>query len=558
MKPSAFFMPSKGNDQISFEPKREDLLANWLVDFFNSLDTKYKGTFYAEKPELTVWEHTSSKKKNLAIHISSPAAKYSGDSAFTYFNRDDKTDEIAMNEAIYNSPFLSELRKDKDFSISLAPDTIYLYYHNFEGKQIDFSLAEQFENTAHDPALPLSQVTILYQGYLDVKAEYPNDIVMYPIGSFYEVLENDATVVADTLDLRTTHRKIGLDDERVPMCGFPDYLLEQYTEKLLANGRNVVVVSMEDGERKLNVLRSTAEPTKDIAPEQAISEQATPAPAEAVAEITQADITTALQAWNGDADSKRKVFEYMDSHSRERGTAQWLQNEFGGNQPNFIVTKGDLSLELPWAKVQRHIGQFVQQNDFSINDESERYTVELTSDAWEQPFIVRDNTISDDDKDRYHHTEDTYLTYDTEEEAQAVADRLNGIEPQTAMELTLAMYDAENPDIFKVRENSYLVEVDVAATQEIWERFADKGLVPKEESEQRLIFNTDGKNWNRFIIPDIYGNKSNNINAFDVLTPEEQSTMLAVVKKVVPTEEKQAEATPIPYSKGDTVYLESG
>ena len=121
---SAFSMPTNENGQLSLNPKNEDLLANWLVDFFNSLDTKYKGTFYAEKPELKVWEHISSKKKNLSIRISSPAAKFSGDSAFTYFNREDKTDEITINEAIYNNRFLSELNKDKDFSITLSPDTI--------------------------------------------------------------------------------------------------------------------------------------------------------------------------------------------------------------------------------------------------------------------------------------------------------------------------------------------------------------------------------------------------------------------------------------------------
>ncbi|MHB8130175.1 MAG: hypothetical protein ACYDEX_14375 [Mobilitalea sp.] len=120
------------------------------------------------------------------------------------------------------------------------------------------------------------------------------------------------------------------------------------------------------------------------------------------------------------------------------------------------------------------------------------------------------------------------------------------------------MYDTQNPDVFKVKENSYLVTVEVNATNEIWERFALNGLVLKEDSEQRIVFETDGKDWNRFFIPDTYGNKWNNINALDVLTPNEVKTMWEVVQKVLPTEEKQAKITPIPYSKGDTVYLENG
>lgn len=381
---SAFSMPLKRNEQFSLEPKKEEVLTNWLVDFFNSLDTKYKGTFYAEKPELKIWEHISSKKKNLSIHISSPAANFSGDSAFTYFNREDKTDEITINKAIYNNKFLSELSKDKDFSITLVPDTIYIYYHNFEGKQIDFSLADTFENTSIKPIAPLSQVTPLYQGYLDIKNKYPNDIVLYPIGDFFQVFNDDAEFAGTTLTLHLTHRKIGYGDKRVPMCGFPSHVLEQYTQKLLDSGRNVVLVTIEDGKNNPYFIRSTA------------------------------------------------------------------------NEPTNEVT----------------------------------------------------------------------------------ADRLNGTERQTTMELTLEMYDTENPDIFEVKKGSYLVTTQVNAPKEIWEHFASKGLIPNKDSQQRIIFETDGKDWNRFIIPDTFGNKYNNIESIDVLTPKECNTMWEVVRKVLPVEEK--------------------
>ena len=563
---SAFSMPLKADEQLSLEPKKEDLLANWLVDFFNSLDTKYKGTFYAEKPELKVWEHISSKKKNLSIYIASPVTQDDNNNAFTYFNRADKTDEITINEAIYNNRFLSELSKDKDFAISLSTDTMHIYYHNFESKQIDFSLADTFENTAPEPVKPLSQVTPLYQGYLEVKNEYPNDIVLYPLGDFYEVLGTDAEFAAKTLDLRSTYRNIGLDDKRVPMCGFPSLMLEECTQKLLYSGRNVVLVSMEDGEKKPYFIRSTAnEQATEVIAEQETADTGQAAPAVTPAEITQSDIEAALLQWNGDEDNKARVLAYMQAHSRERGTADWLKNEYGDNLPVFTVSKGDLSLELSWAKVQRHIGQLILQNRFFVNDETERYTVEQTSDAWEQPFIVRDNTIPDDDMDRYHHTEDTYLTYDTEEEAQTAADRLNGTKPRAeeniqlvTAELTLEMYDTESTDLFQVKKGSYLATVEVNAPKEIWQRFAGSGLVPNEDSENRFVFETDGNNWNRFIIPDTYGNKSNNIKAEDVLTPEEYKTMLAVVQQIIPAGETQIVTAPIPYTKSDTVYLENG
>ena len=148
-KPSAFSLPLEENEQLSFEPKQEELLADWLVRFFNSLPTKYKGTFEIGKVELKKWKHIRSKEENLMITITSTLADY-GDNSFTQFNKD-KTDERIIHEAIDNSYLLTQLSKDKDFSISLSPSSIYIFYHKFKHKHIDFSLAEQFDDTTQEP-----------------------------------------------------------------------------------------------------------------------------------------------------------------------------------------------------------------------------------------------------------------------------------------------------------------------------------------------------------------------------------------------------------------------
>ena len=59
-----------------------------------------------------------------------------------------------------------------------------------------------------------------------------------------------------------------------------------------------------------------------------------PAPAR---EIAQEDIDAALQAWNGDTASKRRVQQYMTAHAREKDTAAWLRTEYGGELPLFPV-----------------------------------------------------------------------------------------------------------------------------------------------------------------------------------------------------------------------------
>ena len=56
------------------------------------------------------------------------------------------------------------------------------------------------------------------------------------------------------------------------------------------------------------------------------------------------------------------------------------------------------------------------------------YTVEQTSDAFADPFIIRDNTVPEDSADRYYDVGGVYQTFETEEEAQKYADALNHAE----------------------------------------------------------------------------------------------------------------------------------
>ena|GEM_PF-3801867 len=53
----------------------------------------------------------------------------------------------------------------------------------------------------------------------------------------------------------------------------------------------------------------------------------------------------------------------------------------------------------------------------------------------------------------------------------------------------------------------------------------------------KIILDTNGKEWNKFVIPDKWGNKTNSIDATDILTPDEFKIMLSVTAKVIPTEE---------------------
>ena len=81
-----------------------------------------------------------------------------------------------------------------------------------------------------------------------------------------------------------------------------------------------------------------------------------------------------------------------------------------------------------------------------ISDETEQkphYTVEQTSDAFADPFIIRNNEAPEDSTDRYYDVGGIYQTFETEEEAQEYADTLNSAEHITEL---FAAKDAEREE----------------------------------------------------------------------------------------------------------------
>src|SRR5215831_13461975 len=76
--------------------------------------------------------------------------------------------------------------------------------------------------------------------YLDVKARYPDAIVFFRLGDFYEMFHEDAVYVARVLDLTLTSRDKGKEDP-VPMCGIPHHSARTYLAKLTALGHRVAL-----------------------------------------------------------------------------------------------------------------------------------------------------------------------------------------------------------------------------------------------------------------------------------------------------------------------------
>jgi DNA mismatch repair protein MutS len=76
--------------------------------------------------------------------------------------------------------------------------------------------------------------------YLGIKAEHPDDILLFRMGDFYETFDTDAEVVAKVLEIALTSREFG-KGERVPLAGIPYHALNSYLGKLVRAGHRVAL-----------------------------------------------------------------------------------------------------------------------------------------------------------------------------------------------------------------------------------------------------------------------------------------------------------------------------
>jgi DNA mismatch repair protein MutS len=84
--------------------------------------------------------------------------------------------------------------------------------------------------------------------YMQAKAAYPDAIVLFRLGDFYEMFDQDAHLGARQLELVLTSREIGKGN-RVPMCGVPVHAVESYIARLLDAGHKVAVCEQVEDTR---------------------------------------------------------------------------------------------------------------------------------------------------------------------------------------------------------------------------------------------------------------------------------------------------------------------
>ena len=76
--------------------------------------------------------------------------------------------------------------------------------------------------------------------YLAINKQYPDIILLFRLGDFYETFDDDARIVASVCDVVLTSRPIGAD-ERVPLAGVPYHAVDGYIARLINAGYKVAI-----------------------------------------------------------------------------------------------------------------------------------------------------------------------------------------------------------------------------------------------------------------------------------------------------------------------------
>ena len=77
--------------------------------------------------------------------------------------------------------------------------------------------------------------------YIEFKEQYPDTILFYRVGDFYELFFNDAIVGSKELEIVLTGKDAGVE-ERIPMCGVPHHAVDSYLDTFVSKGYKVAII----------------------------------------------------------------------------------------------------------------------------------------------------------------------------------------------------------------------------------------------------------------------------------------------------------------------------
>ncbi len=107
-------------------------------------------------------------------------------------------------------------------------------------------------------------MTPLQQQYTRIKKQFPDTIVFFRLGDFYETFNDDAKIVSSVCNIVLTGREMGTGN-RVPLAGVPYHALDNYLAKLIQAGYKVAIVEQTGTPEKVAGVLGRVLETREVA-----------------------------------------------------------------------------------------------------------------------------------------------------------------------------------------------------------------------------------------------------------------------------------------------------
>ena len=116
-----------------------------------------------------------------------------------------------------------------------------------EKQEIAKKVQQRFENK--------DKYTPMMQQYIETKTKYPDCILCYRLGDFYEMFFEDAEITSREIELTLTGKDCG-QEERAPMCGIPYHAINTYIPRLVERGYKVAICEqLEDPKQTKGIVK---------------------------------------------------------------------------------------------------------------------------------------------------------------------------------------------------------------------------------------------------------------------------------------------------------------
>jgi DNA mismatch repair protein MutS len=110
-----------------------------------------------------------------------------------------------------------------------------------QGLDLPNRLVKHTVRYTHHHEVKREDLTPMLRHYADTKDEYPNALLLYRVGDFFETFFQDAVTIARALELVLTSKEAGKEVGRVPLAGIPHHALDRYSMQLVEKGFAIAV-----------------------------------------------------------------------------------------------------------------------------------------------------------------------------------------------------------------------------------------------------------------------------------------------------------------------------